>query len=377
MPFNSKTKTNASLLAKGIKYQILSSFRQDSSKQIFKALRKDEWTGVQQEVLLKIFLEDKESYREEFESLTQISSPYCVRPLGFENFGNKKALVLEYINGVSLSQLVESFSLNSREIQYILVSIYKGLKDLNNQGLCHGDLSLDNVLIDENAHIKLIDFGKANYEQDTQGTPPFLAPEIFQGARSNFLSDLYSLGIVEAVLKTPYPLSSLKNMKPEDFNSDSPLLSSDPKKRFFPYRTKIQIITRQNLKSLAYKVKDLLFSIESRRCPTLKNPMVESPSSFISVKGFLLLFILICAGLASSQSHPQHPQGFVKIYTNEWFFVRIGNFQSYTPIILPLRTGWHSIKWKNNKSQGETKIFISRGKSVVLNDKSFLTKGPH
>ena len=109
MPLNLRTKTNTSLVAKGIEYQILFSFKQDSSKQIFKALRKDNLTGVQQEVLLKIFLKEKESYREEFESLSQIFSPYCVRLFGFENFGSKQALVLEYIKGVSLFQLAENF----------------------------------------------------------------------------------------------------------------------------------------------------------------------------------------------------------------------------------------------------------------------------
>ena len=70
--------------------------------------------------------------------------------------------MLEYIKGgKSLSTGRRNFSLKPGEIQHILTSIYKGLKDLNKQGICHGDLSLDNVLIDEKAHIKLIDFGKS------------------------------------------------------------------------------------------------------------------------------------------------------------------------------------------------------------------------
>ena len=372
MPLNLRTKINKSLLAQGIHYQILFSFKQDSFKQVFKALRRDKYTGVQQEVLLKIFLKEKQSYQEEFESLSQVVSPYCVRLFGFESFGDKKALILEYIKGVSLFHLIENFSLNPEEIDHILVSIYKGLEDLNKQGFCHGDLSLDNVLIDEKAHIKLIDFGKANYDRDIQGTPPFLAPEILKGARAHFLSDLYSLGVIDTLLRTPCSLSSLEDIKPEDFDGGNPLLFSDPAKRFFPYKKKSQTIVGKDLKSLSYKVKDLLSFIESRRCPTLKNPNTESPSPLALAKNALLIFILAFAGGASSQTLPSH--GWVKVYTNEWFAVRVGAFESYTPLSLPLKPGWHFIEWKNKKFQGTKKIFVSNGKSLFLNDQSFLTK---
>ena len=376
MPFALRSELYKNLVANGITYQILFSFKQDSSKQIFKALRKDEPMGIQQEVLLKVFSEEKEFYREEFESLSQVLSPYCVRLLGFENFGNKKALVLEYIKGVSLSQLIETFSLSSREILYILTSIYKGLKALSKENLCHGDLSLDNVLIDEKAHVKLIDFGKANYEQGNQGTPPFIAPEIFQGTKANFLSDLYSLGIIEILLRASYPLSSLTNKEAKDFKSDSSLLSPDPKKRCFPYKTKGILFTRQNLKSLTYKVKDLLSSIESRRCKTLKNPCLKSPH-FNIAKSFLMFTVLVLSGLAPFNQTLQPSQGFVKIYTNEWFIIRIGNFKSYAPVTIPLKTGWHSIQWKTKRAEGETRIFVSKGKSLFLNDKNLLTKESH
>ena len=373
MPLSLRTKTKKSLLAQGIPYQILFSFKQDDSKQIFKALRRDPYTGIQQEMLLKIFLKGNKSYQEEFESLSQVVSPYCVRLLGFESFGDKKALILEYIKGVSLFQLIENFSLRPKEIDHILISIYKGLEDLNKQGLCHGDLSLDNVLIDEKAHIKLIDFGKANYNRDIQGTPPFLAPEILKGARVHFPSDLYSLGVIDTLLRTPCSLSSLEDIKPEDFDGSNPLLSPDPANRFFPYKTQNPTIAVRDLKSLSYKVKDLLSFIESRRCPTLKNPHTESHSSLALVKNMLLTFILAFAGGASSQALSSH--GWVKVYTNEWFTVRMGGFESYTPLSLPLKPGWHSIKWKSKKLQGTKKIFVSNGKSLFLNDQSFLTKG--
>ena len=171
MPTPPSFPTGKFLISKGLSYQLLYPYKQDDTKEVFKALRKDDLDGVEQEVLLKVFLKEKKTYQEEFESLSRVHSPYCVRLLGFENFSRKKALVLEYVKGVSLFHLIEHFSLSDIEVQHILISIYKGLLALSKQGLCHGDLSLDNVLIDEKAHIKLIDFGEANYGAEVHGTP--------------------------------------------------------------------------------------------------------------------------------------------------------------------------------------------------------------
>ena len=366
MPFLTNNKAPKKLFGKGLEYEILFPFKQADSKQIFKALRKDPSTGLKQEVLIKIFLEDT-AYQEEFESLSQVSSPYCVRLFCFENFNNKTALVLEYIKGVSLFQLIENFHLSKEEILHILCSIYKGLEDLSRQALCHGDLSLDNVLIDEQAQVKLIDFGKANYEKGIQGTPPFTAPEVLKGFRPNFLSDLFSLGVIESLIKSPSPLSALKEMKSESFINKSPLLSSDPAKRLFPYTTAPQT---KNLKALCFKVIERLAVIESRRCPTVKNPQAK-PAGFQFIKVFLLF--LLFNGIGGFY-YPEKAYGLLKVYTHEWFILKVGNLSSYTPLQMPLKEGWHWIEWENNSSKGRKKVFISKEKALSLNDQHLIYK---
>ena len=366
MPLLNNKKAPKKLFGKGLEYEILFPFKQESSKQVFKALRKDPTTGLKQEILVKIFLNDTTSYQEEFESLSQISSPYCVRLFGFENFNDKTALILEYIKGVSLFQLLENFHLKEEEISHILESIYKGLEDLSQQGLCHGDLSLDNVLIDEKAQVKLIDFGKANYEKETQGTHPFVAPEILKGFRPNFLSDLYSLGVIESLLKSPYPLSPLKEIKSDYFINKSLLLSEDPiKRKFIPKH----LLQSKNLKALSYKVTELLSIIEARRCPTANLQTNTSPPQFI--KFFFLLSLLVFIWDFQPQNRAY---GLLKVYTNEWFLLQIGDLSSYTPVKLPLKEGWHWIKWKNNRYEGKKKVFISKDKPLSLRDQHFMYK---
>ena len=365
MPDLKNKEAPKSLLGKGLEYEILFPFKQSAAKQVFKALRKDPSTGLKQEVLVKIFLEKADSYQEEFESLSHVNSPYCVRLFCFENFNNKTALVLEYIRGVSLFQLIENFHLNKEEASHILDSIYKGLEDLRRQGLCHGDLSLDNVLIDEKAQVKLIDFGRANYEKEIQGTAPFIAPEILKGFRPNFLSDLYSLGVIAALIKKPSPLSSLKDIHSEYFINKSPLLSSDPIKRSFSLKNSSQI---KNLKSLSFKVKELSAAIESRRCPTAK-ALQADPSAFLFIKILLLFF---CFSFIDSSHYQNKDYGLLKVYTHEWFILKVGSLNSYTPLKIPLKEGWHWIEWKSKRSAGRKKFFISKEKPLSLNDQHFI-----
>ena len=365
MPVLKYKKLPKKLLGKGLEYEILFSFKQSNSKQIFKAIRKDPSTGLKQEVLAKIFLEDSEPYEEEFESLSQVSSPHCVRLFCFENFNNKKALILEYIKGVSLFQLIENFHLNEEETLHILKSIYKGLEDLSRYGFCHGDLSLDNVLIDEKAQVKLIDFGKANYEKEIQSTPPFTAPEILKGFRPNFLSDLYSLGIIENLIKTPSPLGSLKDLQAEDFINKSPLLSSDPVKRNCLFKNSPP---PKNLNSLSFKVKELLAVVESRRYPTAKAKQNKS-SSFPFIKFFILFLLFSFIG---NFYYKEKAYGLLTVSTHEWFILKVGALNSYAPLKLPLKEGWHWIEWKSNNSEGRKKVFIPKGKSLSLNDQHLI-----
>ena len=363
------------LFSKGLEYEVLFYFKQDEFKKVFKALRKDSTTGLNQEVLVKVF--SKSQAYEEFQSLSQVSSPYCVRLLGFENFGEDQALVLESIQGVSLFQILSHYRLKKEEKSYLLNSIYKGLKDLNRCGLSHGDLSLDNVLVDEQARIKLIDFGRGNYEKGCFYTLPYVAPEVKKGFRPDFLSDLYSLGVISEFFDEPSLLNEIKESSQFEKDQDptpffnvkqNPLLSSDPLERRFQEREKIE--NPEILKSLSIKVKELLAEMEFRRCETLRKKVPEvlfKWSSFCRNMGVILTLLFF----VGSHSYTPKNYGLLKIYTHQWFFVESPLVQDYTPLNLLLKEGWHEIQWKNESSKGKKRVFIPKEEVLVLNDNFF------
>jgi len=360
---------NQKLFSKGLEYEILFCFKQKRDKKVLKALKKDKLTGLNQEVLLKVF-SNSEIFYEEFQSLSAVTSSYCVRLLGFERFGRDQALVLESIRGVSLFQLLTHYRLKEEEKSYLLNSIYKGLKDLNHYGLSHGDLSLDNVLIDESAKLKLIDFGRGNYEKESFYTVPFAAPELRKGFRPSFSSDLYSLGVIAEFLETPQLLDQLKDssrdqaLKFDSFCKDNPLLSSDPLKRQYQEREE----NPKALQSLTIKVKNLLAEMDFRQCQTLKNTPELSLSwfSFLRNTGVALLLLFF----VGSQSYAP-AYGLLKIYTHKWFFVENSVIKSYTPLNVLMKEGWHELEWKNQVSEGKKRVFIPKEEILVLNDSFF------
>ena len=73
--------------------------------------------------------------------------------------------------------------------------------------ICHRDLKLENILIDERNNVKIIDFGFSVSSAPDQklkifcGTPSYMAPEIVQKKDYNgFATDIWSLGIILYVM---------------------------------------------------------------------------------------------------------------------------------------------------------------------------------
>src|SRR3954471_20522810 len=88
---------------------------------VFKALRTDRESRLSQTVAVKI-LHSKtavELWRKEFESLHRVRSPYCVQVLSFERVRGRPALILEYIEGVSLAALGRTCYLSEPDLTEI------------------------------------------------------------------------------------------------------------------------------------------------------------------------------------------------------------------------------------------------------------------
>ena len=126
-------------------------------------------------------------------------------------------LVMEYVHGVSLSQLLAALSKRGRRLSpelavYIAVRVAEGLhaahETLGDDGLplavVHRDISPQNVLISARGHVKLIDFGiakaRGRVQQTTttslKGKIRYMAPEQAFGRPVDRRTDVYALAVV-------------------------------------------------------------------------------------------------------------------------------------------------------------------------------------
>jgi serine/threonine protein kinase len=115
------------------------------------------------------------------------------------------ALVIEYVEGGTLTRRLVGGALPWRDALGFMDGILSGLKALHDEGIIHRDLKPDNVLIDPKGDIpKLTDLGVAHdavgrgmtREGARLGTPEYMSPEQVCGGPLDARSDLYACGIL-------------------------------------------------------------------------------------------------------------------------------------------------------------------------------------
>ena len=113
-------------------------------------------------------------------------------------------IVMEHVDGPSLSQLLAQGPIGLDESLLILEQTAAALHAAHKAGVVHRDVKPGNIIMTPNGNVKLTDFGIAR-SQDTStitdsgsitGTATYLSPEQASGEKATETSDLYSLGVV-------------------------------------------------------------------------------------------------------------------------------------------------------------------------------------
>ncbi len=110
-------------------------------------------------------------------------------------------LVMDYIKGESLEAVLDrEKSLDLPTALNYVVQILKGVEHAHQTQILHRDLRPANVLVSEAGVVKVADFGTSRFLEKSHattviGSPPYMAPEQFQG-RAVLASDIYSVGVI-------------------------------------------------------------------------------------------------------------------------------------------------------------------------------------
>ncbi|KAG2230047.1 kinase-like domain-containing protein [Thamnidium elegans] len=121
-------------------------------------------------------------------------------------------IVMEYMEGGSLTDIVTQNYMAEPEIATVCLQVLTGLAYLHAKGIIHRDIKSDNILIGMQGQIKLSDFGycaqidtRRSKRTTLAGTPCWMAPEVIQRKEYGPSVDIWSLGItaIEMVEGTP------------------------------------------------------------------------------------------------------------------------------------------------------------------------------
>jgi eukaryotic-like serine/threonine-protein kinase len=145
------------------------------------------------------------NFRDEARALAQLSHDNIVNFYSFEQEGYLAFIVMEYIEGKTLRDLLlekQGVGLNFDEYLEIITPICEALQYAHSLDVIHCDIKPANILISNEGEIKLTDFGIARSMSSTisryinMGTFAYMSPEQALGKKPTPETDIFALGII-------------------------------------------------------------------------------------------------------------------------------------------------------------------------------------
>jgi eukaryotic-like serine/threonine-protein kinase len=203
------------------RYEILAELGRGAMGVVYKARdpKINRWVAVKTISLAGQPPEDELEYRERFhreaEAAGRLSHPGIVTifDVGEEPETRAPYIVMEFVGGQSLDKLLsgEDRKLPLEAALQLTHELAEALDCAHGQGVVHRDLKPSNILLTEEGHAKIADFGvaKLNLANHTLagralGTPAYMSPEQLNGEAVDGRSDLFSLGVVLYTIVTGY-----------------------------------------------------------------------------------------------------------------------------------------------------------------------------
>ncbi len=147
----------------------------------------------------------------EAEAAGRLSHPRIVAvfDVGEDPATSNPYIVMEYVAGKSLEEILadQRRKLPPQTAVHFVQEVAEALDYAHLQGVVHRDVKPSNILVAEDGHVKVADFGiaqlKAGAAAGTNwGTPAYMSPEQLRGEPLDGRSDLFSLGVVLYTLLT-------------------------------------------------------------------------------------------------------------------------------------------------------------------------------
>lgn len=153
-------------------------------------------------VMLKEYGSDAgfvDRFKKEAQAVARLIHPNIAQVYSYGIADGMPYIAMELVAGGSLDQIMRNSGANSDipRILKICEQVAQALRCASDQGLVHGDIKPENILLDANGNAKIVDFGLVAMQHDTDeiwGTPYYIAPEKVRKDAVDYRADIYSLG---------------------------------------------------------------------------------------------------------------------------------------------------------------------------------------
>lgn len=208
-----------------------------------------------------------ERFYREARAVARLNDPNIVRAFDIDHEGDVHFLVMEYVAGSSLLEIIKSRGPMdvARAAHYIRQAAW-GLHHANEHGIVHRDIKPGNLLLDHSGVVKILDMGLARlftdtadnltqkYDETLLGTADYMAPEQAIQTSVDIRADIYGLGatfyflltgsnplgegniaqkLVRLQLQKPEPLRNLRPAVPEELAAIvEKMMAKDPAQRY-------------------------------------------------------------------------------------------------------------------------------------------------
>ncbi|GAB1471592.1 hypothetical protein MASR2M66_24700 [Chloroflexota bacterium] len=261
-------------------------------------------------------------FEREIKMIASLEHPSIVPVYDVGDDDGQPFFVMRFMNGGSLSNIIEKGSVSLQDTARIVEKIAQGLAHAHRKGIIHRDLKPDNILFDETGEPFISDFGVAKLSESASnltgsgviGTPAYMSPEQAQGIEIDQRSDVYGLGVIVYQMLTgrqpysadtpmgvvikhitePVPeiLKILPAIKPE---IDAIIKTAMAKDKTQRYANTIELAKALNVAAFG-ETGNLTYSSSTGILPRLKNNTTQlsrKQTTGLAVTGIVIIIALI------------------------------------------------------------------------------------
>ncbi len=192
------------------RYEILEEIGRGGFAIVYRARDPDLDRLVALKELKPILLQDSDwvrRFRREARAIARLDHPRIVPIYDVGQADQRLFIVMRLVDGPSLEELIaQQGRLSWSEAVGIVTALADGLDYAHSQGILHRDLKPANILIDPERGPLLTDFGLAKLAGESSmsvsatgsvvGSPPYIAPEVWEGQKVTPQVDIYALGCI-------------------------------------------------------------------------------------------------------------------------------------------------------------------------------------